>query len=306
MADPSECWVATGEFNTFIGHGNVDFLSSLTDLWDNLPYKDVRTKTSASFRIVKPTLSILGGNTQTGIAQAMPADVVGQGLLSRFILVYADMPTQKIAFPEPPNMALKGKLVQHLVKVRNLFGESKLTPGAKALATEIYETDIPMEDGRFQYYHSRRFTHLLKICQIVAASKLSLTIDGPDVLYANSILCLAEAEMPKALGEFGKSKNSETMQHVLRFFESATSPKDLNDVFMACSSEIDDIRHCGTVLQNLVMARKIEVKQKANGKPGWVAVRKPRRSLEGIVDYTLLGEYVKPQIVKPPLLRKEA
>ena len=48
-----------------------------------------------------------------------------------------------------------------------------------------------------------RLDHLLKLSMIMAATRLSTTMDIDDVVTANSILGVAEFSMHKALGHFG-------------------------------------------------------------------------------------------------------
>src|SRR6478735_6181970 len=90
---PREVFIPADEFNEFTGSGNVEFLSMLGALWDwddpNVPYKN-RVKNSKSVEIYQPTVNILAGNTHSGFAEAFPVQILGQGFMSRLILVHAE------------------------------------------------------------------------------------------------------------------------------------------------------------------------------------------------------------------------
>lgn len=288
----SECWAATGEFNTFIGHGSVGFISSLTDLWDNPPVVDVRTKHSGDLKIVNPVVNILGGTTPTGISQALPPEIIGQGFLSRVILVYSSVRT-KITWPPPPDTQLAVQIVERLHKMRTMMcGAFKITNEAKEYIDVVYRKTEPLEDARFENFHSRRFDHLIKLCMVVAASRLSMEITAADALYANSILSFTELDMPKALGHLGSSRGAEVANKVYTVLLNETAPLTLQEIFRRCSADFDKPQHVSDVVQTLVAAGKAKSEPHPSGVGhGIVAVRLERDlSREQFSDFDLLIE----------------
>jgi len=117
--DPREVFVVADEFNEFVGSGNLEFLSLLGSLWDwddpVAPFKQ-RLKTSRSVSIFQPTINILSGNTHAGFAEAFPPQTLGQGFLSRLILVFGESSGKKFAFPEKPPDSLKQQLIDEFVE----------------------------------------------------------------------------------------------------------------------------------------------------------------------------------------------
>lgn len=256
---PAECFIAADEFNTFIGIGNMDFISILGDLWDYEGVYDYKLKNSKSVFIPNPTISILGGNTPAGFAQAFPPESIGQGFFSRLLLIYGE-PTGVKIFPLPkPNEIIRDKLIDTLQSIKKLTGEMTETPEATELITKIYNSDKPMEDVRFEHYSNRRLTHLLKLCLVITASRQSKVIEVSDVIEANTLLTFTEGLMPKALGEFGKSRNSAVTHKIMTAINNAPEPISFQKLWKIVHQDIDNRNILVEILGNLTIADKVQV-----------------------------------------------
>lgn len=256
---PAECFVAADEFNNFIGLSNLDFMSILGELWDYEGVYDHKLKNSKSIYIPEPTISILGGNTSTGFSAAFPPEAIGQGFFSRLLLVHGEPSGVKYTFPPPPNKEMQAKLIAYLHKIKEVVkGEITMTPEAVELLDSIYKTWEPLPDPRFEHYANRRLTHLLKLCLVFAASSLKTMIDKQVVVEANTILTFTEHLMPKALGEFGRAKNSAETHTVLAIINAAELPISLKSIWKRVSQDFQDRRQLIQVLENLQAAEKIQ------------------------------------------------
>jgi len=190
---PAECFIAADEFNNFIGVNNLDFVSILGELWDYEGVYDYKLKNSKSVYIPNPTISILGGNTPTGFAQAFPTESIGQGFFSRLLLIYGEPSGVKYTFPPKPDTELQAQLISLLHKIKEkVVGEITMTHGAMRLLDAIYKKWPGIDDIRFEHYANRRLTHLLKLCLVIVASKIGTVIDVDDVIYANTLLTFTE------------------------------------------------------------------------------------------------------------------
>lgn len=255
---PAEMYIACDEFNDFIGLGNMEFISLLGNMWDyNGVFKN-RIKTGKSVAINNPTISILGGNTSTSFANAFPPDTLGQGFFSRLLLVHGEITGNKIAFPEKPSIAATSHIVRELQRIKlTARGESKLTPGGRALLTKIYITTKQMEDTRFVSYSNRRFTHLLKLCLIISAVHYSTTITEAHIVEANTLLTHTEHLMPRALGQFGKAKNSDITHKIMTVLNNAESPMQVKSIWEYVHNDMDKMNDLVEVLRNLIGANKV-------------------------------------------------
>ena len=263
--------VAADEFNDFCGHGNLEFLSLLGVLWDyNGVYKN-RIKNGTSVSINNPTVSILGGNTPTGFAMAFPPDIIGQGFFSRILLIQADRTKRRITFPVAPDPIKTKEIVDNLIRIKSLsMGNAILTPEAVKLLDAIYVSYKGIDDVRFESYTSRRFTHLLKLCLIHSAGNYHAThITEDDVVYANTVLTHTEHFMAKALGEFGRAKDSAATHKVVQILEASDNPITMPNLYTLIRQDVNGMPGCTDIVRNLIAAGKIQ-----NTAQGLLPVRK--------------------------------
>lgn len=292
---PTEAYVAHDEFLDFIGVGDDSFVTNLTNLWDNLPkFENPKTR-GASIIIYKPTVNILSGMTPSGISEAFRSIAMGGGFFSRMLFIYSKPTDTKITFPDPPNIKLGNELRGHMLAIHELEGEIQLTDNVKVLMDKIYNSCPGMEDPRFQHYIQRRFTHFMKLITILSAMRLSLTPTINDCIYANTILYAAELNMPKALGEYGKSKFadvSNTIIQVLNTAEEALTPKK---IWKAVDRDLNKFADLAEILSGLEQADRIQKITLPGGKIGFL----PNNTVEHkwpeeLIDFELLKEDERP------------
>lgn len=215
---PSEVYISAGELEDFLGQNDTSFISLLTNLWDNLDGYSHGKMTSEDIGISEPTINLMGGATSTTFNSVFPPEVIGQGMLSRLLIVYGGGPRTKITFPPRLDETKKAEIVDYLRTIKETVkGELKITPEVEQIWDDIYQTEYSLGDYRFDNYMNRRHVHYMKLCIIIAAMDLSTTIDKSHALKANSILAYTESLMPKALGEFGMAKNADSVNTVLSF-----------------------------------------------------------------------------------------
>jgi len=292
-SDPCETFIVSDEFNEFVGAGNIEFLSMLGNLWDwdspQIPFKQ-RLKTSRSVSIYQPTISILSGNTHAGFTQAFPPEAIGQGFMSRLLLIYGEASGKKIAFPTKPSDELKNRVVNNIIGMREkVVGEATMTTQARQMLEVIYRTFTDMGDARFKHYSTRRFTHLLKLCLVCTASNLRTEIGAADVLYANTILTYTEHSMPKAMGEYGKAKHTDVLAKIIAILSDAKSPIQQSDIWKQVQSDLDRPDDLIKLLAGLVQADKIQWIDRR----GYLIVRKVLRTDAIYVDFSLMREHGK-------------
>lgn len=284
---PAECFIAADEFNNFIGQGNLDFISILGELWDHEGVYDYKLKNSKSVFIPDPTISILGGNTPTGFSQAFPPEAIGQGFFSRLLLIYGEPSGVKYTFPPPPDLELQERLISLLHRIRTeVTGSLKMSTEARELLHTIYHTWEDIDDIRFEHYSNRRLTHLLKLCLVLTASRVSRVIEAQDVIAANTLLSFTEKLMPKALGEFGKARNSAITHKVMTALDNTRVPMTVQAIWKLVHQDLDNRNQLLEILGNLHVADKIfSVEQ------GYLPKKKVREEgTEGTLDWTLLTD----------------
>lgn len=294
--EPHEVFIVADEFNEFVGSGNLEFLSLLGMLWDwddeNNNYQ-FRLKNSKSVSIYQPTISILSGNTHAGFVEAFPPAAIGQGFLSRLVLVYSEPSGKKESFPPPPDPVLLEEIIGRLREIKQrVVGPAELTEDAARALDIIYTSWKPLEDNRFTHYTGRRFTHLLHICLIIAATNCRTKITEEDVIYANSILTYTEIDMPKALGEFGKSRDSDVMNKIMQMLYEANSPVPVNKIIATVRHDVEKNSQVGDMLAKLINSGQIQQVKLADGSgAGYLPKQKPLSSKILYCNFELLKEY---------------
>ncbi len=291
--EPREVFIVADEFNEFAGAGNMEFYTTLGNLWDfdspSAPFTQ-RVKNSRSVSIHQPTISILSGNTPELFARAFPPEAIGSGFLSRLMLIHGERSGRKITFPPPPDPKIEEGLIAYLVQLQNYEGGAlEIAPGAKALLDTLYqhETDYLISDIRFKGFNNRRFTQLLKLCVLITGAQFKKEIQEEDVFLANTILSHAEILMPKAMGEFGKNKNSDVSNKIVTIIEKANRPVSTRELWMQVSRDLGAQKDLMDLLNGLLAADRLQVVQGRH--PGFLPKKVPRKEHKW-VDWTLLTQ----------------
>lgn len=257
---PSEIFVCKGEFIDFLGINDTGFMNLLTDLWDNLNEYDNPKITRKSVRVYKPTISILGGATPQSIALAIPPEQLEMGFTSRLLFIFSEPTGKKITFPARPCSVQKASLVEKLKRIKeNIRGEIHYSEESMPFLDRIYKEFHPIDDSRFSKYSARRFTHLLKLALILTVMEERLVITKNDLIKANTILHAAELKMPKALGEFGKSRYSNVSNMIIECLNHSSKPVTISELWKLVAKDLTKVNELGEIIKNLQHAGKIQV-----------------------------------------------
>jgi hypothetical protein len=288
---PREMYICADELYEFTGSANGEFYGTLGNLWDwdneDIPFSS-KYKNSKSVSIYQPTVNLLGGTTPDLFAKIFPADVIGTGFLSRLILIHGDRSERKITFPTGISNFTKFQIVSFFQRINSIqLGEIKITESGRELLTNIYTQSLPLVDVRFQTYSERRFTHLLKLCIIICIARWGAQIDYEHIIEANTILTHAEFLMPKALGEFGKSKNSDVTSKIMTLLEGAMAPMSTKEIWKFVQRDLDTQTTMMHILSGLIHGEKIHV-VKHYGKTGYLPLKAERPKMK-YVDWKYLS-----------------
>lgn len=293
--DPAAAFIVSDEFNRFItgGGDTLGFLSLLGDFWDwDQPdgFFTARYRRSDSVKIFQPTISLLGGNTHTSMAEIFPIDAFGQGFMSRLICITGEPTSIRIPFPEPLDEQRQLAAQEMLIAImRVVRGEAEITSEARELLKEIYMYPKPPEDERLMAFHSRRFTHLLKLCGIIAASRISIRITEEVVVEANTLMAVVEHEMPRAFGEFGTGKHSALAHRIVQALTKGTG-LTRQQLFEKFSRELNSPNDLDTLLITLGGAKKIQSVKLPNGDHGYLPVMPIFNAKQPGIDFSNLPE----------------
>lgn len=293
ISSPKEMFIVADEWNDFAGQNNINLYTTLGTFWDwddpVRPYTH-RLKNSKSVSIFQPTVSIIGGNTHENFAKAFPPETLGIGFLSRMLLVYCEHSGRQITFPFPPKQEDTDALTDRIRQYRTYnYGALRISQEALTMLDKIYKGWLGVNDVRFRHFNSRRFTHLLKLSIIHLISACGDELTTAHIIQANTVLACAEQLMPRALGEFGKSKNSDVTTKIITLLEAAHKPLTVKDLFRYVHQDLEKPQQLIEMLQSLQTADKAMWVKSPMGGGGWLAKKEAHKPLD-YVDFSLLTE----------------
>lgn len=248
--DRHSMFINAGEFGSFLGQNSLDLTRFLIKMWDGDDYNYSLKKEKMILK--SPLINLLGGITSSDLATLLPPEAIGQGFMSRIILVFAPGKEKSV----PPSQVKLDKTVKNkLISIyKYLFyelkGGLKKSQCAFDFEDKIYMSNIKLQDARFIYYSERRADHLTKLAMVLAASKMESTITGEDYKEAHLILQETEKYMSEALGEYGLSPLAVSRQKMVEFLRQSNGPvlattlwammrKDMRQVdFLSCLTDL--------------------------------------------------------------------
>lgn len=209
----SSLTVVSKELSVFLGTGNHDLLSLLTDLFDAPERWEYKTKNPTgnpprtTDTIYNVWLNILGASTPAWLVGSMPLTAIGGGFTSRVIFIVEDNVRHKNAFPRL-NKELASSLMEDLEEISMLSGEIVMTEEAINMFGDWYDKkDDKITDARFQGYMERKHVHLMKVATVLSVCdiKSNMTIEAYHIRQATDLLNGIEKNMVRAFGAAGRS-----------------------------------------------------------------------------------------------------
>jgi len=212
---------------TFVGSelGNLvnlqdrDMVNLLITLWDGRKRYDKHTKTSGNDSIEAPWINLQACTTPHWIAENMPPSMIGGGLSSRCVFVYANEKEKYVPYVDEVVHADDATLRQALIHdleyiATNLVGPFKILEEARVWGRAWYlefwkDAKSRMDDQMLEGYAARKQTHLHKLAMILSVSRSdSLEINLEDLQTAEVMLRDIEADMHKVFSRIGRSEES--------------------------------------------------------------------------------------------------
>lgn len=263
VADKHHIAAAASEFSRFIGQNNLQMMDFLVERYDG---EDYEYKTRTSNIVMKKTLmNMLAATTPTSLNNSLPPAAGGQGFLSRMVLVYGAKKYREIPRPSAPPADLVGRVKDKLNLVyTNLHGAYTETPDGRAYSEDLYGYNTGITDGRFAYYAERRYTHLIKLAMVLAATRVDTCITKSDYEEAHRILAATELGMSEALGEFGMNPLAVLKQEVLDQLRAQQGPLAMQSLIAMFHRDASS-RDIAEVVNDLIRVGQLKVNQSSNG-----------------------------------------
>lgn len=219
------------ELGNLLNPQDRDLVDLLVTLWDGKQgtFKK-ETKMSGNDVVENPFVNILGCTTTAWIAGNVPEYMVGGGLTSRCVFVYADKKRQLVPYVDenvPSEFEdMKLKLIQDLERISLLFGEFTITPDAREWGRRWYKhhwanPPAGLTGDQFGGYLARKQTHLHKLSMVISASRSNnLDITAEHLDFAHHIVTSIEQDMPKVFSRIGQTDVTRSTFDIIRFVEN--------------------------------------------------------------------------------------
>jgi len=188
--------------------GIIELLTDLYDCHDQWKYK---TSGKGEDFLYNVCINFFAVTTPTWFATNLPYEAIGGGFTSRTIIVSGGNWYKSVPWPPPLPPAVRKKLINDLLIIRNLVGEFKVDPGAKKLFDSWYK-GIPalkssIHDERIHGFLNRMHIAALKVAMALRISYSNdLTILPDDMGRAIDLVSSVIYTISDALGGHGRSK----------------------------------------------------------------------------------------------------
>jgi hypothetical protein len=225
---------AISELGTFLRPENREYLDQLISLYDAQLGQIGRKTLSAGETIVtNPWLNLIACTTPSWIRDNFPEVLVGGGLASRILFVYADKKQQLVPYPEKLIHSSEfdqeeACLVHDLKRISEIAGRYELTSDAYAWGSNWYER---MHNGgrperlsseRFAGYLSRKQAHFHKLAMVIAASQRDeRSITAEDLQAAEHYVSSLEENMQTVFNSIGVSHTAQVSNEILSQIRNA-------------------------------------------------------------------------------------
>lgn len=222
------------ELGTFLDPKDSNLTSVLIDLWDGKETPWERwLATKDDTKIENPWVNIIAGTTPSWLRENVPESMIGGGLASRVIFVYADKKKRTVAYLED-EIELddyhfrESELLNDLNQMGKLRGAFSMDKEARAYGRDWYNTlwtnpEEHLTDEQFQGYRARKQTHVHKLAMVLSvAAGDSMEISLQTLDLAIKLMSGVEYDMHKVFESIGvnlTSKHVNTILGYLRTYE---------------------------------------------------------------------------------------
>jgi hypothetical protein len=214
------------ELGNLLDPRDRQLVTNLITLYDARELFEKVTKMSGNDVVENAWFNLIACTTPSWIQENVPEGMIGGGLSSRILYVYAERKEKLVDWPADAVPAgiedTRLKLIQDLEHISLLAGPFSVTSEVKLWNKEWYAKHFnggsSLADERFGGYISRKQTHIYKLAMIIsAAQRDSLVIELGDVVAANAMITDLEAEMPRVFALVGKTPETRQADRFIEF-----------------------------------------------------------------------------------------
>lgn len=274
--------IESSEFGNLLNPQDKEMVDILVTLWDGKGIKK-ETKHSGNDEIINPWINLIACTTPSWIAGNFPEYLIGGGLTSRMVFVYAEQKAKLVPYLHkvaPTDYAdQKAKLIADLERIAiDCVGEYRLTPEAEAWGEAWYakhyngERPKNLDDDRFGGYFARKQTHIHKLAMVLAAAESSdMRITREHLELADTMVTDLEPDMAMVFSKIGKTDESFYADRLINFVRRQ-GEVPYAEVYRFVYSQFPSLRDFEGIFTGAIRAGFIRIETK-NGVPLVVATK---------------------------------
>lgn len=264
--------VAASEFGNLLDPKDRGMTDMLTHLWDGVSVLDKKTKGAGSDVVQNPWLNLLACTTPAWLEGNFPEYMIGGGLTSRFLFVYADKKQQYVAYPNLVGHAsireMEPKLIEDLIAINSLVGPFRLTNEAIAFGQDWYVDHHKnffvhrpeLNDERFGGYKARKQAHVHKLAMVLCAATASdMVISREHLELAVAMVTDLEPDMHHVFQRIGRGKHADVSERFLSYIGKHPQGLALEKAYAFIHASIPSEREFMDLLEGLVRSGKIRL-----------------------------------------------
>lgn len=264
--------IESSEFGNLLNPQDTEMVDTLVTLWDGKSLKK-ETKHSGNDAVVNPWINLIACTTPAWIAGNFPEYMIGGGLTSRMIFVYAEEKVKLVAYPHAQilpddHLHTQARLLEDLETISvNCVGEYKLTAEAEAWGTAWYERHYKgerpknLDEDRFGGYFARKQTHIHKLAMVLAAAQRDeMTITLDDLQVATTMVTDLEPDMAMVFSKIGKTDESFYADRLINFVHRH-GQVPYTEVYRFVYSQFPSLRDFEGIFAGCLKAGFIELSQ---------------------------------------------
>lgn len=257
------------ELGTMLDPRDPTLMSVLIDMWDGREGKWERwLRSKENTAIDNPWINIIGATTPSWLQENFPDSMIGGGLTSRIVFVYADQKKYLIPYISElveldEHKELEKSLLHDLNEIAQLRGAYKLTSAALDFGRSWYtqhwkHPEEHLLTDRMQGYRARKQTHVHKLAMILSAAESDeLVIEKRHLELALGFASGIERDMHIVFESIGLHQSARDMEVVMSFIR-ANKRVLHQDLWRACYRSMSR-KEFGEAIDALVHAGYIRI-----------------------------------------------
>lgn len=268
MATQFPLIINSSEFGITLNPRDTEMIDQLVHIWDGREMKK-RTRKDGELLIPTPCLNLIACTTPSWIAENVPQYLIGGGLTSRMLFVYADTKERYIAYPRdfmpPDHKERRARLIRDLERISQLCGEITLSEDALEWGRAWYEHFHKVESKQIDKtllggYIARKQTLTHKVAMCLAVSQDSnLTITRATLERAVALVSELEKQMPQVYSKIGMKEGANAAQQILAFLDRYEGKAHFSLLYRYMHKHYPDPDEFETILVGMIQAGMVSV-----------------------------------------------